>query len=606
MADIGASDFDDTGTVSPGPASSTSIFELHWLRWQTGIWAVTAGFMVYFRWGMIHWFSLPDTDDNMRMAQVRALLGGQRWYDLRQYKLDPPVGFNIHWSRLVDLPIAGIELLARPFTSNFEAEQIAAAIAPMLPLWVAMIAMALAVRRLIAPPAFWLAAALILCCQASLFMFMPMRVDHHGWQLAFLVVSIAGIADPNGRRGGVVMGLATAASLVIGLELLPFLMIVGAATVLRWVGEPEDRDRLAAYGIALAVGCAAGYLVFASYDNAVPRCDVLSPVYLSTMVAAGWIAFLLPQVKSADWRVRLGAAVAGGAVLMAGFAGLAPQCLGRPEQVSPELYTSWLSNINEAKPLYTKEWPVAVGTILLPVAGVIGAALASARAWGSPRFMVWAPVTLISLTSLLLLLWQTRMGPAAQLTAVPGATVLAWTIIPALRRSTSVLVRTVGVFVAFLLISGLGTQLVLGQLPQPVETARGKAINRANSRCPTLPALRPIDALPATTIFTFVDMGPRLITVTHHKAVAGPYHRNGDAILDVHHAFDGPPARARAIMLRHGATLLMTCPNMSESTVYRARSPNGFYSQLATGVKFDWLEPVPLPKDSPLLLWRIK
>ena len=132
-----------------------------------------------------------------------------------------------------------------------------------------------------------------------------------------------------------------------------------------------------------------------------------------------------------------------------------------------------------------------------------------------------------------------------------------------------------------------------------------KAINRANTRCPTLPALRPIAQMPTTTIFTFVDLGPRLINTTHHRAVAGPYHRNGDAILDVHHAFDGAPDRAHAIMLRHGATLLLTCPNLNESTVYRARSPNGFYSRLAKGEKFAWLTPVPLPNGNPYLLWRI-
>jgi hypothetical protein len=402
------------------------------------------------------------------------------------------------------------------------------------------------------------------------------------------------------------MGLASAASLTIGLELLPFLVIVGAATVLRWVWQPEDGDRLSAYGLSLAVGCAVGYLGFASYANAVPRCDVLSPVWLGTMVAAGWLAWLLPHLQRGDWRLRLGAAAAGGVVLAAGFALLAPQCLGRPEQVSPELYASWLKNINEFKPLYTKDWQVIVGTLSLPLAGVIGAVVATLRARGTPNFAVWAPVALISLTSMLLLLWQTRMGAAAQLTAVPGATALTWLLVPALRRSTSVLARTIGVVVAILLISGLGVQYVLGQIPGPKATARSKAIDKANARCPTLPALAPIARLPATTIFTFVDLGPRLITVTPHKAIAGPYHRNGDAILDVHHAFDGTPDTARAIIKRHGASLLMTCPNMSESTVYRARSPKGFYSQLASRKKFDWLEPVPLPKGSPLLLWRVK
>jgi hypothetical protein len=556
---------------------------------------------------MIRWFSLPDTDDNMRMSQVRALLNGQGWYDLRQYKMNPPEGFNMHWSRLVDLPIAALDLIARLFVSGPAAERFAAAAAPMLPLWVTLIALALAARRLIAPSAGLLAAAFVpVCCGAALWMFMPMRIDHHNWQLTFLVLSIAGIADPDARRGGITAGLASAASLVIGLELLPFLVIVGAATVLRWVWQPEDRNRLSAYGLSLAVGCAAGYLAFASYDNAVPRCDVLSPVYLGTMVAAGWLAWLLPQLKRGDWRLRLGAAAAGGILLIVGFALLAPQCLGRPEQVSPELYDKWLKNINEFKPLYTKDWQVMLATLALPVAGVIGAVFATLRARGTPKFAVWAPIALISLTSMLLLLWQTRMGAAAQLTAVPGATALTWIAVPALRRSTSVLTRTIGVVVAFLLFSGLGVQIVLGQIPGNKPTARGKAIDRANSRCPTMPAMRPIAALPATTIFTFVDLGPRLITITHHKAIAGPYHRNGDAILDVHHAFDGTPENAHAIIKRHGATLLMTCPNMSESTVYRARSPKGFYSQLATGKKFDWLEPVPLPKASPLLLWRVK
>jgi hypothetical protein len=585
----------------------SDLLDRHWRAAVTLIWVIAAAAMVWFRWGMIRWFSLPDTDDNMRMSQVRALLNGQGWYDLRQYRMNPPVGFNMHWSRLVDLPIAALDLIARLFVAGPTAERFAAAVAPVLPMWVTLIALALAARRLVAPNAGLLAAAFVpVCCSAALWMFMPMRIDHHNWQLAFLVLSIAGIADPDARRGGIVMGLASAASLVIGLELLPFLVIVGAATVLRWVWQPEDRDRLSAYGLSLAVGCAAGYLVFASYDNAVPRCDVLSPVYLGTMVAAGWLAWLLPQMPRDDWKWRLGAAAAGGAVLAAGFALLAPQCLGRPEQVSPELYESWLKNINEFKPLYTKDWQVMLATLALPVVGVIGAIFASLRARGTPKFAAWAPIALISLTSMLLLLWQTRMGAAAQLTAVPGATALTWIAVPVLRRSTSVLTRTIGVVVAFLLFSGLGVQIVLGQMPGNKPTARGKAIDRANGRCPTMPAMRPIAALPATTIFTFVDLGPRLITITHHKAVAGPYHRNGDAILDVHHAFDGTPEIAHAIMKRHGATLLMTCPNMSESTVYRARSPKGFYSQLASGKKFDWLEPVPLPKQSPLLLWRVK
>src|SRR5689334_15122540 len=89
-------------------------FARHWRLWVVLVWLGTALYLAYVRWGMILGFLLPDTDDNMRMMQVRDLLRGQGWFDLRQYRLDPPYGANIHWSRLVDLPIAGMILAFRP------------------------------------------------------------------------------------------------------------------------------------------------------------------------------------------------------------------------------------------------------------------------------------------------------------------------------------------------------------------------------------------------------------------------------------------------------------------------------------------------------------
>jgi hypothetical protein len=44
-------------------------------------------------------------------------------------------------------------------------------------------------------------------------MWMPLRIDHHGWQLATLIIAVAGIADPTAQRGGITTGLATAVSL---------------------------------------------------------------------------------------------------------------------------------------------------------------------------------------------------------------------------------------------------------------------------------------------------------------------------------------------------------------------------------------------------------
>jgi hypothetical protein len=56
--------------------------------------------------------------------------------------------------------------------------------------------------------------------------------------------------------------------------------------------------------------------------------------------------------------------------------------------------------------------------------------------------------------------------------------------------------------------------------------------------------------------------------------------------------------------VRHGATLLLLCPGLSESTLYATQDPKGFYKQLLNGKIPAWLKPEPLPKGSPFLLWR--
>src|SRR3954463_7150898 len=90
-------------------------------------WILTAAILIYTRLGQIRGFGLGDTDDNMRMMQVRAWLSGQGWYDLRQYRMNPPAGADIHWSRLVDLPIAGLKFAFAPIFGGATAERIAVA-----------------------------------------------------------------------------------------------------------------------------------------------------------------------------------------------------------------------------------------------------------------------------------------------------------------------------------------------------------------------------------------------------------------------------------------------------------------------------------------------
>ena len=578
-----------------------------WRLWLILIWIGAMIGLVVWRWARIYWLALGDTDDNMRLMEVRAWLDGQGWYDLRQYRLNPPEGFNIHWSRLVDLPIAAIILAVRPFFGTGIAERAAIAIAPMLPLGIALFGLGLAARRLIAPPAYLLTAGLLLTAMQPLGMFTPARIDHHGWQLAMVVLLVAGLVDPARRRGGLTIGIASAVSLVIGFEMMPYLAVAGGLATLLWIWDRDEAARLQTYGISLAGGSALGYAVFASWDNAAPRCDVLSPVWLGAMILAGALLVVLARSPLHSRWSRLGGALVAGAVFAGGFAWGAPQCLGRPEGVSPELQQKWLDNIREARPVTRQGWKAQVTMLALPAVGMIGFLLTLWVNRRSPaRLMAWFPAVMLSACATAMLFFQIRAGATAQMLAIPGAAGLIWLFFPWVRRSRLVLVRVLGTVAVLVVGSGVAIQYATTLAPQDAEKPIYTKVNKAGARCTTIPAMAPLNRLPRAVVMTMTDLGPRLITLTHHDAIAGPYHRNGEAILDLHHAFDGTPEMARAVAKKHGATLLLICPNFAEGTVYKARSPKGFYAQLEKGMVPDWLIPIRLPASSPFVLWRIK
>jgi hypothetical protein len=581
--------------------------DTYWRMVTMMSWLLVCAFLLFTRWGAIHWFSLADTDDNMRMMQVRALLGGQGWYDLTQYRLSAPRGFNIHWSRIVDLPLAAIILITKPFVGGAVAERIAIAIAPLLPLSIVLLSIGAIVRRLVAPLAYLAAILLLVLAPYTLGMFSPTRIDHHAWQLAALCVLAAALADPNLRRSGVVAGIATAFSITIGLEMLPYIVIAGSALVLAWVLDVKQAPRLLAFAAALAGGIAIGYLGFSSNANRAALCDAITPVWLSTMLVASAVTAILALWPATSWKVRLAAALGAGGFVAVFYALAWPHCLGQLEGISPQLQSLWLDNVSEARPVYRQTNDVFILMATMPVFGVCGYLwLLWRNRQHRDALTLYLPVVLLAVASTALLLFQARVAAAAQILSVPGVTYAVWTLVPKLRGSGSILVRVLGPVAVILLPSGLAFERLWSAVPSKAPTVQLKAVRKAGNLCNTLPALRPIALLPKTTILTFVDIGPRLITVTHHNAIAGPYHRNGQSILDVYRAFDGTADDARAVAQKYGATLILICPNMAESTQYSARSPKGFYTQLAAGKAPAWLDPVPLPKASPFMLWRLK
>ena len=88
----------------------------------------------------------PDGDDVMRLVEVRDLLNGQGWYDLTQPRLGPEGGTLMHWSRLVDLPIAVIAAIFQPFLGQEMALSLAITFWPLLSVLIVTTALVMGAR----------------------------------------------------------------------------------------------------------------------------------------------------------------------------------------------------------------------------------------------------------------------------------------------------------------------------------------------------------------------------------------------------------------------------------------------------------------------------
>src|SRR4029077_9642130 len=121
-------------------------------------------------------------------------LAGGGWFDLHEFRLDPPTGYDTHWSRLIDAGLAGLYLAFRPFVAPDLAEQLMRAVWPLLWLLAAMAAVTALAWRIAGRNA--ALAALVVCAGAlpAFQHFKPGRIDHHNVQIVLALAVIAAAA----------------------------------------------------------------------------------------------------------------------------------------------------------------------------------------------------------------------------------------------------------------------------------------------------------------------------------------------------------------------------------------------------------------------------
>ena len=149
---------------------------------------------------LLHRF--PDPDDALRLVEVRDLIAGQSWFDVHQYRIAAPEGVPMHWSRLVDIPLAAMILVLRPFLGQPLAESVTCVAVPLLTLLAALALLGRLAGRLFTVEIAGFACLFAALSVPAMFQFQPLRIDHHAWQIVMALAALNGLAETDRRRGG--------------------------------------------------------------------------------------------------------------------------------------------------------------------------------------------------------------------------------------------------------------------------------------------------------------------------------------------------------------------------------------------------------------------
>lgn len=587
-----------------------AVAERYFFRLVSAIWLLAGLAILFISRDAIAASKVGDPDDQMRILQVRDWLAGQSWWDITQYRMNAPDGGDMHWSRLVDVPLGAFIFALAPFFGQPLAEQVTAAIVPVLTMGVIMAFYAAAARRIFGPVVALVATALLISIIPFTAQVIPMRVDHHGWQLACFAAALWALSDRQVRRwSAVVLGVVCALWIEISAEGLPFAALLLGVSALRWIYSDKKNtfaagDQFPIAFVATAAGSFAFFSITESWSS--PQyCDALSPVHvaaLAAMVFVIWTGF--PIQSRFDGRAKIYArlslcccaVLAGGAILW----GMAPQCAGDAfAGLDPLVREYWFDRVAEGLPLWalSREYVFqSLCYLFVGGAALLYLSIANDRLSGADK--IGLAILFVGLAVIGASVSRTAVYAMA-VANICTAALLVDIFVKAERRKG--LLRRMGLRIAALLIAmpNLWGQVVaykmanadIAQAPQHV--AISEAFEKQAAACQKASEIAALQALPKANIMAGLDTNPAILQFTAHNVVASGHHRNQTAMADVIRTFTGSPVDAARIIAARNVRYVVVCDGSFELALYAHKAPHGFLSRLRSGQLPNWLKAMP-------------
>lgn len=560
----------------------------------------------------ILWNMGADNDSQVRLVQVRDLLAGQGWFDMHQYRLGMPEGSSMHWSRLVDAPIALIVLLVGAVTGSQAMGEIAAQILWPALNYVAAIYLVVRAARLYAGEEAMVPAAVI--GGIGLYVvgiFGPGAIDHHNVQLVLVLAVMTFLLESLERpKMAYLAGAAATLSFAVGMETAFYVAFAGL-TVSAWflIKGNEAARATANYGIGFAATGLFAFLVAKSPSQwSSVECDAYSVAQFAIAALGGAgiaAAASLPSVRNSMTRRAL-FLVAIGLVVAAVTLTFFPQCLAKPyADMDPRLREYWMGSISEAQPIWA-----AVRTMPLIAANAFPPAIVAllCLVFSVKRNGLRAEDALVAaflVPAMLVSYYQLRganfaLGFAiAPMAAMVAGQRRAMTANPTVKAN----LRAVGAWLITInMVWALATGFVI-DLFQPGYSAKERAsFGGGNTACQSAKDFDQLAAMAPARIVSITNLGSSILRYTGHHSYAGPYHRNVAGNMVALELLAAKPDAAQAIAKANSIDLVVVCRGNGESINY---ADGTLQAELTAGRAPAWLTITPQSAGSNLEIYRV-
>lgn len=555
-----------------------------------------------------------DNDSLLRLVEVRDLIGGQGWFDLHQYRMGPEGGFVMHWSRLVDAPLAGITLAVAAVTGSMATGEIAAEI-----LWPALLfclTLFFIVRmarlfdgdRAVLPAAVVGAAAL-----HFIGVFLPGALDHHNVQLMLASAALYALleAPEHGLAAGLA-GVCSALMLAVGMETAPHVATLGlCAAGLFALRGAEEGKTARDFGLGFAgVSAVVFFATVPISEWGQAQCDAFSLTQFALAALGGLGLALVVSVRfaaSTPAKRLLSLGLLGAACVLV-VAWAFPQCLASPYAgLDPRLKEDWLDHVSEARSLFqllAGKPEVVVARYVTPLLAIILLALRLRRSgWRRQDVLVGAALLMAFVVSI----WQVRGSTfSIAFAVVPlSAWIGEWRQRAATSPSAGASARMVAAWLLSLNASWTGAAAATSLALEDEAVTRQNALTAATS-CTAAADYPTLAAQPATMVLASSNLGSPILAYSGHRVFAGPYHRNIAGNLLVLDALMGTPDEGERIVREHSVGLVAFCRGDSESQFLSERAPDGLLAGLMRDAVPEWLELLPETAGQPLELYRVR